>query len=152
MIRMTLAALAALTPLAALAQDGLTIRDAYVRSTNPQVAAAFMVIENPGTADCRLTGAASTAAQRVGLHTNSEQDGVMRMQPVESITVPAGGAHALERGGDHVMMMGLTQPLVQGDAVILDLDFGDCGSRRVEARVDNDNDRAPAGGSAPHRP
>lgn len=139
MIRMTLAALAVLSPAAALADEGLTIRDAYVRSTNPKTAAAFMVVENHGAADCRLTGVSSDAAEMVELHTHAEVDGVMKMQKVEGgIAIPAGTEHALARGGDHVMLMGLTKPLAQGDTVALTLDFGDCGTQPIEAALDND--------------
>ena len=139
MFRTTLAALAVLTPLAALAHDGLTIRDAYVRSANPRTAAAFMVVENHGAADCRLIGVSSDAAERVELHTHAEQDGVMKMQKIErGIDIPAGADHALARGGDHVMLMGLTKPLADGDTVALALDFGPCGTQQVEAALDND--------------
>lgn len=139
MIRMTLAALAVLTPAMALAQEGLAIRDAYVRSANPKTAAAFMVIENRGAADCRLTGVSSDAAERVELHTHAEQDGVMKMQKIEGgIDIPAGADHALVRGGDHVMLMGLTKPLADGDTIALALDFGPCGTQQVEAALDKD--------------
>lgn len=151
MFRMTLTAIAVLFPLAALANDGLTVRDAYARSANPQVGAAFMVIENPRQTDCLLTSASSAAAARVELHTHSEQDGVMQMHQVDSITIPARGEHALERGGDHVMMMGLTQPLSQNDVVIIDLDFGDCGTVQVEAAVDNDRTPGHGPGRGGHK-
>lgn len=151
MIRMTLAALAVLSPAAALANEGLTIRDAYVRSTNPKTAAAFMVVENHGAADCRLTGVSSDAAEMVELHTHAEVDGVMKMQKVEGgIAIPAGTEHALARGGDHVMLMGLTKPLAQGDTVALTLDFGDCGTRPIEAALDNDRAGESHGGHKGH--
>lgn len=151
MIRMTLAALAVLSPAAALADEGLTIRDAYVRSTNPKTAAAFMVVENHGAADCRLTGVSSDAAEMVELHTHAEVDGVMKMQKVEGgIAIPAGTEHALARGGDHVMLMGLTKPLAQGDTVALTLDFGDCGTRPIEAALDNDRAEESHGGHKGH--
>lgn len=142
MIRMTLAALAALLPAAALAQDGLSVRDAYARSANPRTGAVFMVVENRGPAACTLTAVSTEAAERAELHTHAEEGGVMKMMRVEGgIPVPAGGEHALARGGDHVMLMGLKAPLAQGDTVTLTLDFGDCGTRQIEAAVDND--RAP---------
>lgn len=153
MIRMTLAALAVVTPGLALAQDGVAVRDAYVRSANPKTAAAFMVIENHGGTDCRLTGVSSDAAKIVELHTHSEQDGVMKMMKIEGgITIAAGGEHTLARGGDHVMLMGLTQPLAPGDSITLTLDFGDCGTQQVEAALDNDRvGAAPAhGGHGAH--
>ncbi|MDQ1901107.1 copper chaperone PCu(A)C [Paracoccus sp. WLY502] len=151
MIRMTLAALAVLSPAAALADDGLMIRDAYVRSTNPKTAAAFMVVENQQDAECRLTGVSSDAAEVVELHTHAEVDGVMKMQKVEGgIAIPAGSEHALARGGDHVMLMGLTKPLAEGDTVALTLDFGDCGTHPVEAVLDNDRAEESHGGHQGH--
>ncbi len=142
MIRMTLAAVAALIPAVALAHDGLAIRDAYARSTNPSTGAVFLVVENHREVECRLTGASSDAAKRAELHTHAEEAGVMKMSKIEGgIAVPAGGEHGLVRGGDHVMLMGLKTPLADGDTVALTLDFGDCGTLPVEATVDND--RAP---------
>lgn len=142
MIRMTLAAVAAFLPTVALAHDGVTIREAYARTTNPQTGAVFMIVENHRQVECRLTGVTSDEAEKVELHTHVEEDGVMRMQKIEGgIAIPAGGEHALARGGDHVMLMGLKAPLAPGDIVTLTLDFGDCGTQQVEAAVDND--RAP---------
>lgn len=151
MILLTLAAVAVLIPASALAHDGLTVRDAYARSANPQTGAAFMVIENHRDIDCRLTGASSDAAAVVELHTHVEADGVMQMRPVEGgLAIPAGGEHALARGGDHVMLMGLTAPLADGDTVALTLDFGDCGTQQVDAPVDNDRVPAMADGHKGH--
>lgn len=143
------AALAAILPAAALAQ-GITVTDAYARSTNPSVGAAFMSITNNGSADCVL-GAASApqVTDRAELHTHVEENGVMSMVQVDSITIPAGTTHALERGGDHVMFMATKAPMAQGDEFELTLDFGACGTVPVALRVDNDFD--PAGGNDDHR-
>ncbi|MRX49418.1 copper chaperone PCu(A)C [Paracoccus sp. S-4012] len=116
----------------------LAIHEAYVRSANPMTGAAFMVIENRGAQDCTLTGATGDASERIELHTHREVDGVMQMVHVEEgLTIPAGGSRTLERGGDHIMFMGLAQPLAQGDTVALTLDFGACGTLAVEIPVDN---------------
>lgn len=134
---LALAAAAALFPASLLAQAP-TISDAYARSSNPKTGAAFMVIANPGTADCTLVAAGGDAAERIELHTHREVDGVMTMQRDEDgFVVPAGGTHALERGGDHVMFLGLKAPLVDGGVVPLTLDFGPCGTVAVEVPVDN---------------
>lgn len=132
------AALAALLPAAVLAQD-ITVTDAYARSTNPSVGAAFMSITNNGSTDCVL-GAASApqVTDRAELHTHVEENGVMSMVQVDSITIPAGTTHALERGGDHVMFMATKAPMAQGDEFELNLDFGTCGTVPVTLRVDND--------------
>ena len=55
----------------------------------------------------------------------------------EGFTIPGNGTHALARGGDHVMMMGLTADLVDGDVITLTLTFRDAGVVTVQAVVDN---------------
>lgn len=144
---LALASIACLLPAAVLAQD-VTVSDAYARSANPQSGAAFMTIANGGAADCTLIGASGDAAERIELHTHREVDGVMKMERDEDgFTIPAGGTHALSRGGDHVMLLGLTAPLADGDAVPLTLDFGPCGTVAVEVPMDNARtDPAPASG------
>lgn len=135
---LTCAALAVLMPVAALADDAIAITDPYARSANPQSGAAFMLIENQGATACHLQAAASEAAERVELHTHEEVDGVMKMVEIEGgIDIPAAQSHLMQRGGDHVMFLGLVQPLEDGDVVTLTLDFGDCGSKTIELPVDN---------------
>ncbi|AXC48396.1 copper chaperone PCu(A)C [Paracoccus suum] len=136
---LTLAA-ACLPLIAAAAEPAPTVADAYARSANAHAGAAFMTIHNPGAADCTLQGAQSTVAERTELHGHKEEGGVMKMVKVESLTVPAGGDLKLERGGNHVMLMGLEKPLKAGETVALTLDFGPCG--QVPADVPVDNERA----------
>lgn len=143
---LTLSALAAILPLSAFAHDGMHAEDAYARSTNPSVGAVFLRLENHRAVDCTLTGVTTEAAERAELHTHLEQDGVMRMVELEGgIPVPAGETHALRRGGDHIMLLGLTTPLTDGDIVSMQLDFGDCGTETAEAVVDNQRQDPMAG-------
>ncbi len=139
-----------LIPLAAFAQgDGtLIVHDGYARAANPRSGAAFMVVENRGSGACTLSTVASDAAERVELHTHREEGGVMKMVKADPIRIPAGGRHELARGGDHVMLMGLKQPLGDGDTVALTLDFGPCG--KVQTTLPVDNKRMPAQGAVAH--
>lgn len=132
-------ACAALCALPAWA-DGIMVKDAYARSASPaaKTGAIFMVLENHGAAGDQLIAAATDAAQRVELHTHIAGDGgVMQMREVEGgFAIPAHGQHALARGGDHVMLMGLTGPLAHGDTVALTLTFENAGDVVVEVPVD----------------
>ncbi|MGY6548202.1 MAG: copper chaperone PCu(A)C [Roseinatronobacter sp.] len=123
------AALAASLAVPALACDTVEILDPFARASTAmsQSGAAFMTLVNPGPGACRVIEARSDIAERIELHTHIEDaDGVMRMVEVEEgFTIPAGGTHALERGGDHVMFLGLTQSLAQGDEISLTLVFED---------------------------
>lgn len=141
------AAVAALFPLASFAHDAVAVEDAYARASNPKAGAAFMVLDNHREVACTLVGVSSDVAERVELHTHGEVDGIMKMTQIEDgINLPAGGQHALARGGDHVMLMGLREPLENGQLVSLTLDFGDCGTVEVEAPVDNDRQPDEASG------
>jgi copper(I)-binding protein len=118
----------------------IVIKDAYARSAGKmaKAGAAFMVIENTGDQADRLVSASSDIAKRVELHTHKDLgDGVMKMMHVEEgFAIPAGGKHMLHRGGDHVMFMGLTGSMGQGDVVTVTLTFEQAGEMVVEIPVD----------------
>lgn len=132
-------ALAALT-LAVPAWAEIEIHDQYARSSNTMAGAAFMVIHNHGDTDDRLIGVTSDAAQRVELHTHTEdENGVMKMIHVEDgFVLPAGGELALVRGADHVMFMGLTAPFEQDAIITITFQFENAGDVIVEIPVDQD--------------
>ena len=137
---LALAALAAVSfAFPALAGD-IAINDPYARVSAKMSTsgAAFMVIENTGTEDDRLIAASSEVAERTELHTHkADANGVMRMMKVEEgFPLPAGGSHALARGGDHVMFLGLKHPLSQGDIVKVTLTFEKAGDVVVDIPVD----------------
>lgn len=141
------AAFAALT-LPAFAADttgqsgnsAIVIEDAYARASGPtaRAGAAFFTIVNRAPNDDRLVAVASEAAERVELHTHIEDAaGVMRMIEVEDgFAVPASGTHALMRGGDHVMFMGLAEPWEQGATISVTLTFEQSGDMVVEIPID----------------
>ncbi|SFD94023.1 copper chaperone PCu(A)C [Roseivivax sediminis] len=143
---------AALALTATAAAADITLTDAYARSASPAAksGAAFFVIENDTDSDDRLVSVASEAAAKVELHTHQEDDtGMMLMRPVEGgFAIPAGGTHALERGGDHVMFMGLTEGWEQGDTIPVTLTFENAGEMVIEIPVDNE--RQPDHGAHEH--
>ncbi len=138
--------------LPALAGD-IEIQDAYARTSGPmaKTGAVFLQIVNAGSGDDRLVGASSDVAMRVELHTHSvSADGVMQMRHVpEGFVIGAGETHALARGGDHVMLMGLTRSLSAGDRFTLTLSFEKAGEIILEVPVDSDrvDGATPAGGN-----
>jgi len=95
---------------------------------------------NHSQSDDRLIAAGTDGVARVELHTHTEDDnGVMRMREIDGgIAVPAGGVHALERGGDHVMFLGLEAPFEQGETLSVTLTFEKAGDMVVEIPVDNE--------------
>ena len=139
----TLAAIFALgTVGTALAHDfkagDLHIDHPWARATAPQQqnGAAYFTVANEGAAD-RLLEAQSPVASRVELHTHDvDSAGVMRMRQVEAIDLPAGETTALRPGGLHVMLIGLEDRLVEGEALPLTLVFEKAGAVEVEVAVE----------------
>ncbi len=152
MFRPLTAAFAASLAFASAAAAEIVVHDAYARSASPvaRSGAVFMVLENTGDTADRLVAAATDAAARVELHTHIENaEGVMRMVEVkDGFEVPAGGRHALRRGGDHVMLMGLAAPLEQGETLPLTLTFEQAGEVTLDVVVDSE--RRPAGHGGMH--
>uniref|UniRef100_UPI003514D703 copper chaperone PCu(A)C n=1 Tax=Nioella sp. TaxID=1912091 RepID=UPI003514D703 len=128
--------------------DGIMIHDPYARASSGMAmsGAAFMEIVNQTDTDDRLVEARSEAAARVELHTHMEDaNGVMRMMEVEDgFAIPAGQTHALARGGDHVMFMGLTEPFEHGEEIEVTLVFEQAGE--ITVMIPIDLERMPAMG------
>ncbi|QCO57960.1 copper chaperone PCu(A)C (plasmid) [Pseudorhodobacter turbinis] len=124
----------------ALAND-ITVTDAYARVSGPTAksAAAFMVIDNTGEED-RLIDVKSDVAMKTELHTHLHgEGGVMKMVHVEEgFAIPADGHHALARGSDHVMFMGLKDVPAEGETFTLTLTFEKAGDVVVEVPVNNE--------------
>lgn len=137
----------------ALAHEGVHVTDAYARfMPGARSGAAFMVIENHQAEDDRLIGAASRIAETVELHTHREgADGVMQMLHVpEGFVIPANGTHALSRGGDHVMFMGLIEVPADGGTVPVTLTFEKAGEVTLDIPVDNAREDMPGHGGMMH--
>ncbi|UWQ13799.1 copper chaperone PCu(A)C [Aliiroseovarius sp. M344] len=143
---------ASLVALPALAEGDIMINDAYARAAgmNAMAGAAFFEIMNKGEEDDRLIAAKSDVAKLVELHTHKETaEGVMQMMEVkEGFPVAAGGMHMLQRGGDHVMFMGLNQPFEDGSTISVTLVFEKAGEMTVDIPVDLN--RNPMGGGMQH--
>jgi copper(I)-binding protein len=138
----------------------IQVSGAWAR-TSPAVASAgavYMDIANVGSVGDTLRGAAvdPSVAAMVELHETVEGDGsmstttgmdgdmttttgmgggMMGMQPVDEIPVPAGESVALEPGGYHVMLLDLVEPLEVGTTITLTLTFELFGDVEVAADV-----------------
>lgn len=137
----TLFALVAFS-LPAAAQDqnlgDLVLQHAWARATpgGAKTGAAYVRIENRGMAADQLIGAASPIAAKVGIHTMSTDSGTMVMGPAGDVEVPAQGMVELKPHGLHIMMMGLTKPLREGETFPVTLTFEKAGSVELQVVVE----------------
>jgi periplasmic copper chaperone A len=119
----------------------LHVHDAYARvqgGAGGSGAIYFMVHNNTETDD-RLIAAKTDVAARAELHAHKEDaNGVMTMGEIEGgIPLAAGDFIELARGGDHVMLFGLTRVLGDGDTLTLTLTFEVAGDMTLKVPVDN---------------
>jgi copper(I)-binding protein len=93
----------------------ITIENARIMEPPPgaTTAAAYFTLRNDGPAD-QLAGASSPVAASAMLHETRNEAGMMSMHHMEGIDLPAGGVIEFAPGGRHIMLTGLTQPLVAG--------------------------------------
>ncbi|MFO1540089.1 MAG: copper chaperone PCu(A)C [Chloroflexota bacterium] len=130
----------------------LHVEGAWARASAmmDRAGAAYLVVRNGGSADDALVGVATPAAMHAELHeTTTDAAGMMGMVAVDAVPVPAGGMAVLEPGGYHVMLMGLTGPLVAGTTIPLTLTFASGAVVEVDAEVRESGPMAPTGSHAP---
>ncbi|WMP19436.1 copper chaperone PCu(A)C [Thiothrix lacustris] len=119
------------------AADSITIENPEVRSAAPgqMVTGAFMTLKNTSATDIDLTTAHSDIASATEIHESSMKDGMMQMEKVDKITIPANGSAELKPGGFHIMMMDLKTPLNSGEKTSITLTFSDESQKTVDATV-----------------
>ena len=127
-----------LSSVAAWAGGPIEIEGSWARATIGQVpnSAAYMEISNSGADADRLVAATTPNARKVELHEHVNQDGVMKMRPLEDgIEVPANGSVSLAPGGLHIMIMGLDEKLVAGKTIPITLTFERQGEMTLDVSI-----------------
>jgi len=123
----------------ALAADApaIKVEHPWARETPPTVTngAAYMTLVNQSNQADRLLGASGDVATTIELHTHVQEGGVMKMRPVNAIEVNPGEPAVLKPGGLHIMLIGLKQPLVEGQSFKLLLNFEKAGKVPVTVQV-----------------
>ncbi|MBB5746482.1 copper chaperone PCu(A)C [Brevundimonas variabilis] len=86
--------------------------------------------------DDTLMTAESPASALAQVHESSMENNMMVMYEAKAgLPLPAGQAVALAPGGNHIMLLGVKEPLVAGDTVKLTLTFASARPVEVEASV-----------------
>ena len=116
------------------------VSDSYARSTGPlaKAGAAYMKIMNHSKKDDRLISVYSDIAKKTELHTHLKSDnGVMKMMRIDKgIEIGTMKEHALVRGGENIMFMGLKEPFENGKIIPVTLLFEKAGEVNIEVVVD----------------
>jgi copper(I)-binding protein len=122
----------------AVTLGALEISGGFARATLPNapVGGAYLTIVNSGSTDDTLVAVTTPAAETAQLHEMKMDGEVMKMSELPGgVPVPAGQTVTLQPGGLHIMLMQLTQPLVEGSSIKLTLTFAGAGTVDVEVPV-----------------
>lgn len=101
-------------------------------------AAAYFVVHNKSDADDRLLTVETPVAGKAEIHEHAHVGGMMKMQQVQNVVIPAGGEVKFAPMGYHVMLFNLKQQAQAGDRFPLTLTFEKAGSVTVEVAVQKD--------------
>jgi periplasmic copper chaperone A len=94
-----------------------------------------MTLINSGSSGDRLLAATTPVADAVQFHSVSEENGVSRMREMHDVAVTPGAKVTFSPGGMHVMLVGLKQPLKEGQTFPLTLKFENAGNVNVMVSV-----------------
>lgn len=133
-----------------IAQQGaaaceLKLEQAWVREAPPgsQAMAAYAVLRNPSDAPIDLIAVSSPQFGRVEMHSMHMQEGIMKMRPMNQVSVPAQGTAEL-RGERHLMLLNPKKPARRGAHIQLELHLSCGASQMVQVPVATEAPPAPA--------
>lgn len=112
------------------------VADALCRPTpvGRQTTGCYLTLTAP--ADDRLVSVSSPVAGRAQLHESRMESNMMMMRELEEgLPLPAGQAVELKPGGNHIMLLAVTDPLKAGDTVALTLTFASAPPVEITAAV-----------------
>ena len=101
----------------------------------PSSAAGYVTLRNRGKAPDGLIGGSTDVAERVEVHETRNMSGMMMMEKVTKVELPAGARVELKPGGYHLMLVGLKRALTPGQSVSLTLEFEKAGRITTRAEV-----------------
>lgn len=136
----------------------LLIDHPWTRATpkGAAVAGGYAKITNHGSEADRLVGGSAAPAANFEIHEMSVENNIMKMrQLTDGLEIKPGETVELKPGSYHLMMMGLKEPLKEGEKVKGTLIFEKTGTVEVEYKVeamgatmDHDKDEGHAGHGA----
>ena len=115
----------------------VTVEGAWVRMPPPvaDTAAAYMTLNNSGDTDIKIISVEADVAAKPEFHSASMHDGMIHMQKMDVVVVPAHGKIEFLPGGDHLMLKELNRELKAGDHVMMKLNTADGQAIDVHAAV-----------------
>ncbi len=120
-------------PAQILGADDAVVRLSPVEG-NPS--AGYLTLRG-GSEDTQLVEVSSKQAERIELHETIKENGLSKMQPLETVDVLAGKNVAFEPGGKHLMIWGVNKAAVQKGEMKLLVKFANGEIFRIPAKIEH---------------
>ncbi len=121
-----IAALALCVTVAGARGAEVTVSDGWMRALPSGLpAGGYFTLHNDSTQTRTLTGASSAACGMLELHKSSKMSGMMHMEHVDRVDVPAHGTVAFAPGGYHLMCTKPSAEIKPGNTVTVRFSFAD---------------------------
>lgn len=117
--------------------NAIVVENVWARATpaGAKTGAVYMTLINNGTIPDRLLGVTTPAAGSVQIHKVSEENGVSSMRELPTMDMAPGTKVIFKPSDMHAMLVGLKQPLKEGQTIPLILNFEKAGRVNVVASV-----------------
>lgn len=121
----------------ALAADAkVSFSQVHARPSINGMSVAYFTVES--TVNDAVTGVSSDCCKAVELHRNEKINGIMSMRRISELALKKNTPLAAQpgaAGGQHLMLIGLKQPMAEGDAVNVTFFFKKAPSQTVSVPV-----------------
>lgn len=98
-----------------------------VSAPGQSMSSAYFQIQNKGTTADKLVGGTFSHAKEVQIHEMKMDMDRMMMRQINFIEIPPNGSVELKPGGYHLMLMGLDNPIKEGEQLKMTLQFEKAG-------------------------
>lgn len=121
----------------ACSPNQINFQDVWARPAGAgENSAVYFTLENNTALDDILLSATCESAAHTEIHMAKIEDGVMKMEPVDTINVPPGEKIDFAPGGLHVMLIDLDHPLEEGEQIMCTLEFSEAGFIEIKALIE----------------
>jgi len=117
--------------------NSISVEHPWARATpaGAKTGAAYLTLVNNGTIADRLVRASTPVAEKVQVHQEIDDNGVMKMRELPVVDIGPGAALTFKPGGTHMMIIGLKQPLKKGQTFPLTLEFENAGKIDLQVPI-----------------
>ena len=98
--------------------------------------AVYLTLTNHGHLSDQLIDATNPIEEYAEIHTHRMEDGMMKMRKVDQVELPPNEEVAFAPGRNHIMLIGLSQTLKEGERFSLMLHFKEAGQTIVEVIIE----------------